>query len=257
MTTLSLGCFSEPPSTEGGSAGDSGSATGSSSEAGPDEDEDDDEEDGDDTTGDEATGGVVTTGVGGSTTEADDGTGETDEPGTTGAEEAAIDLFDIACDADWLDGDASTIDCPSVAAAGTPGTVLLVENFNLPPPERGTAPALLMQPGGSSGLIQASWIVGEDMLPEGTPRFVADGICIVTPPGGACSLDVQVRLFRDGEDLATGIIPIVNGPPTVFDYNFNNTAMEAGDEVLLIVLDPDGGGSGEAAAFIEPRIVFD
>lgn len=234
--------------------------TGGSSEADPDEDDDDgDDTTGDDTTGDDTTGGVVTSGIGGSTTEADEGTGETDEPGTTGVGEAGINLFDIACDAVWLDGDASPIDCPSVDAAGTPGTVLLVDNFNLPPPDEGTAPALLMQPAGGdlAVLIQASWIVGKDMLLEGTPRFLADAVCIVTPPGGACSLDVQIRLFRDGEDLATGIIPIVNGPPTVFDYSFNNTVMQPGDEVLLIVVDPQGGLSGEAAALIEPRIVFD
>lgn len=258
VTTLSLGCFSDPPSTAGGSAADGTSTTGSSSGEVSDDDEDDD--DGEDTTGDStsgSTGRAGTSPTGGPTTGTEDETGGSGESGTTGIDENGIDLFDTACEAMWIDGDVTPISCPGMADPGTPGTVLLVDDFDLPPPERGMGRALVLQPGGSTGLIQGSWIIEEDMLLRGTPRFVADGLCVSMPPGSSCSVGVQIRLFRGANDLATGIIPISEGPPTELDYNFNNTRLEAGDEVLLIALHTKGSSPDEGAAFIEPRLVFD
>lgn len=248
---VSSACFSDPPSTTSG-ADDEGTTGGSPTSSTAAEDDDDDE---DESSGEEGSSGEGTTGetgLGGTTTGGEDeSTG--DEP-----EEDGVDLFERACEAQWIDTNVGSVQCPTPEPVGTPNSVLTFDGFDLPPPAEGVAPALVLQPlGGEQQLIQANWVVGPDWGMLGSPTFLAEGVCITSPPAQDCSLEVQLRLFRDDEALVTGVVPLNNGPASPIEYNFNNEPLLPGDEVVLVIFNMTDDLSNEAAALIEPRIVFD
>ena len=245
----STACFSDPPSTSTG-ADDEETTGGSPTSSTTTGDVDDDESSGDE--GSSSGGTTGGSGLEGTTTGGEDeSTGE--EP-----EELGVDLFERACDAEWIDTNVGSVQCPTGGPIGTANSVLTFEGFDLPPPAEGVAPAIVVQPlAGESQLLQATWVVGPDWGMLGEPTFLAEGLCITSPPLGDCSLEVQLRLFRNGEPRVTGVVPLEMGPPSSIEYNFNNEALMPGDEVILVIFNMTDEQSGEAAALIEPRIVFD
>lgn len=250
---VSTACFADPPSTTSGA--DDDETTGDSPTSSTTADVDDDDDDDDESSGEEGSSGEGTTGgtgpEGTTTGGEDESTGE--EP-----EEDGVDLFERACEAQWIDANLGSVQCPTPAPVGTPNSVLTFDGFDLPPPAGGVAPAIVIQPlGGEQQFVQANWVVGADWGMLGAPTFLAEGVCITSPPVGDCSLDVQLRLFREKKPLVTGVVPLSNGPASPIEYNFNNVPVMPGDEVVLVIVNMNDDLSNEAAALIEPRIVFD
>lgn len=250
---ISSACFSDPPSTSSG-ADDDGTTGDSPTTSTGSEDDDDDDDEPDASTGGASSGEFESTGAFESSSTGGEGADES----SGGEAREGVSLIDRVCMAMWLDTGANLVTCPSGDLLGTPGSVFPLPDFPLPPPDNGTAAALAIQPPtGNQALMQGTWTVGPEWGELGTAEFLADGICVTTPPGSECSLQIQLRLFRNNEEQASALLPLTQGPPSALEFNFNNVEFMEGDELILIVVNAEDGGVNEGAVLVEPRIVFD
>ncbi|MEM6294389.1 MAG: hypothetical protein AAGA54_24160 [Myxococcota bacterium] len=209
----------------------------------------------------EETGG--TSGDGGSSTgstgSTSTGSFEDDGSTSTGFDGVVFDLFDLACEATWLDGDATLVTCPSMELPGTPSSIIRNPAFPLPPPGVGeVAPALLLQPNVAStvNLLQGEWAIPAELTQLDNPRFVALAVCATSPPGGTCTMELQVRLLRGDDNVSTAILAIDGGPPTDVVSSFQ-VQPQPGDTLVVAAINDEEDGTAEGLALVEPALLFD
>ena len=255
--SLSAGCFTEPDVVPGETEDDDGTTTAASAGEAGAVGSTSASEDPDMTSGgsenDESTTGSSTSSTNGAADEAGD-----DGSTSTGFEGVVLDLYERACEAIWLDGNALPVDCPSMAPPGTPSTIIPQPGFVLPPPLGETAPALLFQPNTGDGLklLQGEWTIPPGFERFGSPLFVTTAICTTPPPGNVCTMELQVRLLRNGENVSTAILSIEAGPPTEIISPLQTEA-QPGDTLLIGAINEDEDGDAEGLALVEPILLFE